>query len=73
MDHSERAELARDLLELENWSQCLAKFSEWYLEVADGQLVEKQDEPISQSASPPPGEAPITTAIEVGCGGKDQK
>jgi hypothetical protein len=28
---------------------------------------------LSQSASPHNGEAPITTAIEVGCGGKDQK
>jgi hypothetical protein len=38
--HFERRELALDVLNLNNWQACLAKFSEWELAIENGELVE---------------------------------
>ena len=50
--------------------------AEWCGDSIASALISQKNTPdpsLSQSASPHPGEAPITTAIEVGCSGKDQK
>jgi hypothetical protein len=40
LDSFERRELALDVLNLNNWQACLAKFSEWELAIENGELVE---------------------------------
>lgn len=53
IDGFEQRDLALDLLELSSWEQCLAKFAEWELEVADGALIETRSvEPDSVTPNP---------------------
>lgn len=51
LDHFERDDCVKEILQLDTWDACLAKFAEWGLDYRDGELVDARD-----SGSGPQGE-----------------